>query len=72
MQDLIELLIAFALGFLVKQLLGTVCGSRLVEPSVHKDPPMPGFGEFIENIGKKGSYNNVFSSVITLFEEHRL
>ena len=31
MQDLIGLLIAFFLGFLMKHLLGTVCESRLVE-----------------------------------------
>ena len=31
MQDWVELLIAFILGFFAKHLLGTVCQSRLVE-----------------------------------------
>tara|TARA_B110000858_G_scaffold193793_1_gene247023 strand:- start:1038 stop:1364 length:327 start_codon:yes stop_codon:yes gene_type:complete len=31
MQDWVELLIAFMLGFFVKHLLGTVCNSRLIE-----------------------------------------
>jgi hypothetical protein len=31
MQDWVELLIAFILGFFVKHLLGTVCNSRLIE-----------------------------------------
>ena len=33
MQDWVELLIAFVLGFFVKHLLGTVCNSRLIEGS---------------------------------------
>ena len=33
MQDWIELLIAFVLGFFMKTLMGTVCQSRLVEPA---------------------------------------
>ena len=47
MQDLIQLLIAFVLGFFMKYLLGTVCQSRLVEGSASVDMAM----EKIEDTG---------------------